>query len=292
MNTVQLECFLAVTEYLNFSRAAEAVNITQPAVSHQISSLEDELGVKLFVRTNKNVYLTPEGAQFINDADSIMKIAMGAKHRLVDSKANERIRLGIGCHSADELEITQNVLSGLREFYPNLYPDIRNIPFKSIDNLLADDTIQAMFSLKNTSDKNGISYKELYRCPIVCLCRNDSELAQKRSVELGELKGCAVINEKIKSHESLVKLQGMIISHSESSQLYFAGGGDCCHALVKAGFGYTIAPLLPIEYSDGLIRIPISDIEPLSFGIYYRDIQENPVLKKFVEIAEKMLSPQ
>lgn len=290
MNTVQLECFLAVAEYLNFSRAAEAVNITQPAVSHQISSLEDELGVKLFVRTNKNVYLTPEGAQFVNDADSIMKIAMSAKHRLMDSKANERILLGIGCHSSDELEITWNVLAGLREFYPNIYPDIRNIPFKSIDNLLADDTIQAMFSLKNSENKSGITYKELCRCPVVCLCRNDSELAQKRSVRLNELKGCAILNEKMKSHESLMKYQGMIASRSDRSQLYFASGGNCCQALVKAGFGYTIAPLLPVEYGDGLIRIPISDIEPISFGIYHRSLQDNPTLKKFVEISEEMLS--
>ena len=44
MNTVQLECFLSVANYLNFSRAAEHLRITQPAVSHQIGSLEDELG--------------------------------------------------------------------------------------------------------------------------------------------------------------------------------------------------------------------------------------------------------
>ena len=49
MNTVQLECFLAVAEYLNFSRAAESLKITQPAVSHQITSLEDELGARLFI---------------------------------------------------------------------------------------------------------------------------------------------------------------------------------------------------------------------------------------------------
>ena len=52
MNTVQLECFLAVAEYLNFSRAAESLKITQPAVSHQITSLEDELGARLFIRTS------------------------------------------------------------------------------------------------------------------------------------------------------------------------------------------------------------------------------------------------
>ena len=79
MNTVQLECFLAVAEYLNFSRAAEFLKITQPAVSHQITSLEDELGIRLFVRTSKNVNLTEAGLMFMEDASSILKIASGAK---------------------------------------------------------------------------------------------------------------------------------------------------------------------------------------------------------------------
>ena len=79
MNTVQLECFLAVAEYLNFSRAAESLKITQPAVSHQITSLEDELGARLFIRTSKNVTLTEAGFMFMEDASSIIKIASSAK---------------------------------------------------------------------------------------------------------------------------------------------------------------------------------------------------------------------
>ena len=53
MNTIQLECFIAVAEYLNFSKASRELKITQPAVSHQIQTLEEELGVKLFNRTSK-----------------------------------------------------------------------------------------------------------------------------------------------------------------------------------------------------------------------------------------------
>ena len=58
MNTIQLECFLSVAEHLNFSRASEELKITQPAVSHQIRSLEEELDVRLFRRTSKSVSLT------------------------------------------------------------------------------------------------------------------------------------------------------------------------------------------------------------------------------------------
>lgn len=52
---------MAVSNFLNFSRAAEQLRITQPAVSHQINTLEDELGVKLFYRTSKRVRLTQAG---------------------------------------------------------------------------------------------------------------------------------------------------------------------------------------------------------------------------------------
>ena len=61
MNTTQLECFVEVANYLNFSKAAQQLRLSQPAVSHQINTLEDELGVKLFHRTSKSVRLTQEG---------------------------------------------------------------------------------------------------------------------------------------------------------------------------------------------------------------------------------------
>ena len=82
MNTVQLECFVAVAEYLNFSKASRSLKITQPAVSHQIQALEEELETKLFNRTSKNVTLTQEGILFLTDAQLILKTAFSAKERL------------------------------------------------------------------------------------------------------------------------------------------------------------------------------------------------------------------
>lgn len=79
MNTTQLRCFLSVAEYLSFARAAEQLNMTQPAISHQISSLEKELDVQLFVRTTRSVTLTEEGSIFINDAKNIVKLPTAPK---------------------------------------------------------------------------------------------------------------------------------------------------------------------------------------------------------------------
>ncbi|MCA5964907.1 LysR family transcriptional regulator [Blautia sp. RD014234] len=82
MNTVQLECYMAVAENLNFARAAEQLHITQPAVTHQIDSLETELDVKLFKRTTRTVELTSPGWVFLGYARDILAKTAQAKNRL------------------------------------------------------------------------------------------------------------------------------------------------------------------------------------------------------------------
>ncbi len=125
---------MAVAQYLNFSKAAESVSITQPAVSHQIGSLEDELGVKLFVRTSKSVSLTREGIMFISDAEQILKIAGSAKFRLSEKPEDEPVRISIGCHNQAELNVLTPALREMSGLYDDLLPYIVLTPFKSIDN--------------------------------------------------------------------------------------------------------------------------------------------------------------
>ena len=95
MNTTQLECFMTVANFLNFSRAAEVLRITQPAVSHQINALENELGVKLFHRTSKSVRLTQAGYLFTQYADEILRISGLSKERLKAAQEVHSVRLGV-----------------------------------------------------------------------------------------------------------------------------------------------------------------------------------------------------
>ena len=108
MNTVQLECFVSVAEHLNFSRASESLHVSQPAVSHQIQTLENELGVKLFKRTSKSVELTEEGMLFLADARYILKTTFEAKERL--SKHTHYTSFDIGCRRRLELNLLPDAL--------------------------------------------------------------------------------------------------------------------------------------------------------------------------------------
>ena len=60
-----LRAFEAAARHLSFTKAAEELNVTQTAISHQIKRLEDELGLKLFIRQNRTLALTAEGRDYL-----------------------------------------------------------------------------------------------------------------------------------------------------------------------------------------------------------------------------------
>ena len=68
MNSQQLQCFIYVAERLNFTKAAEALYLSVPTVTHHIKSLEEELGIQLFYRSSRVVKLTENGEKFYFDA--------------------------------------------------------------------------------------------------------------------------------------------------------------------------------------------------------------------------------
>ena len=79
MELRHLRCFVAVAEELNFRRAAERLRVAQPAVSAQIKSLEEKLGVRLFERTTRSVLLTSAGRVFLDEARNVLGAASQAE---------------------------------------------------------------------------------------------------------------------------------------------------------------------------------------------------------------------
>ncbi|PKV51201.1 LysR family transcriptional regulator [Aquimarina sp. MAR_2010_214] len=72
MNIQQLKSVVVLSEKLNFTRAAEELNIVQPALSRQIKQLEDQIGAVLFKRDKRNVKLTPAGQHFIKEVKKLL----------------------------------------------------------------------------------------------------------------------------------------------------------------------------------------------------------------------------
>ena len=93
-----LRTFQCVASCLNFSKAAEMLNFSQPTVSTQIQMLEEELGQKLFVHVGKKTYLTPEGTILKEDADRILCMAEEVSLKFQSMTNTTRI-LKIAAHS-------------------------------------------------------------------------------------------------------------------------------------------------------------------------------------------------
>jgi DNA-binding transcriptional LysR family regulator len=96
MELRHLRYFVAVGEELHFRRAAERLHVAQPAVSEQVRKLEQELGVKLFDRTQRSVALTPAGAAMLEEARRVLRHAEVAQQaaRSAGERATMRLRVG------------------------------------------------------------------------------------------------------------------------------------------------------------------------------------------------------
>ncbi len=97
MNIRDLAYLVALADFRNFSRAAEAVHVTQPTLSMQIKKLEEELGVQLVERVRKELMLTPVGVEIVERAREILREAQVIKEiarRAIDPESGA-LRLGI-----------------------------------------------------------------------------------------------------------------------------------------------------------------------------------------------------
>ena len=285
MNDGQISCFLAVAETLNFARAAEMLNITQPAVTHQIRSLEGELGVKLFRRTTRLVELTAEGWLFLEDARQLQTISRRARLRFEYPSEQEVRTFPIGCHSPAQLLLLPDVLRALAQQHPGLHPQLRVVPFQHLYRLLAEGEVEAILSFREPEEQKAPGrYRELCRMRQVCLCTPSSPLAERDSVTLDDLSQERLVVYDPLRVPPMSGLQAQLIGQRPLPELYLCESVEAGLILVEAGFGVSLLPEPLVPPGSGLICLPVEGTEPLSFGIYYQSVEDNPVLRDFVRL--------
>ena len=96
MELYQLRSFAAIAETGNLTRAAEKLHVSQPAVSAQIRSLEDELDLALFARTPAGMELTPAGQRVLADAERVLAAAQVLRNHARALKNEVAGKVGVG----------------------------------------------------------------------------------------------------------------------------------------------------------------------------------------------------
>ena len=291
MNTTQLECFMAVANYLNFSRAAGQLQITQPAVSHQISTLEDELGVKLFLRTSKSVRLTRAGMMYVHYAQELLKLSALSRARVQEFQESLSVRLGIGCRNFLELKLLTPLLERLHQSMPMLVPAVRLVPFASLDNLLEEEDVQVIFTFRDSAPPKA-DYREFFKCPVVCACSRAHLLAGKTVLTIKDLQnaGRMATCPRTVYPERFLQLQGHLMSGRRAEELFLCDQMEVVQTLVASGYAFAILPDIPGTHTEGLCYIPVEDTPEFSYGAAYLKSSLTPSLRKFLKLLDELLN--
>ena len=180
MELKQLQYFLAVAEHLNFSRAAEALYISQPALSYQIAELERELGTELFLRDRRKVYLTTTGAALIQPA----KETLAASGRLLQlaknhfSELEEEISLRVGFDSTEDHFETTRITEILAKFsnqHNGVRLEMMRAPFpECADQVIYGDLDVAFLILRHKEHlPPDLTFYPVYHSRIVMVVSED-----------------------------------------------------------------------------------------------------------------------
>ncbi|MEE0435894.1 MAG: LysR family transcriptional regulator [Peptococcaceae bacterium] len=288
MTTDQLRSFLAVAEHLNFTKAAEELHITHPAVSQQIRNLERELDVQLFQRSTRSVRLTDAGRVFLDDARQMVEIAVRAKRRFSGAGEAEVEHLSIGAYSYPCLFQLAPVLERLRASHPSLHPRLHVVPFQHIYRHLYDGNLDVVLAFQEEKNsKIHANYRAFSDVPLVCFCAPSHPLASATRLCLDDLRAWQlVLIAPSRAALSVSRLQGQLLGEHHPADCYICDSAEAAMVLVEAGYGIAILPASLVPPSAAhLVRIALEGVAPVSYGAYYRSLEGNTLVKDFIEQA-------
>ena len=291
MNIFQLECFISVSDNLSFARASEEMHVSQPAITMQIQSLEKELGVKLFKRTTRLVKLTNEGLIFLNDARNIVGISKRAIRRFESPDEGRLHFLSLGSYNLPNFLYIAPILNHLNHDINNFRPILRFVPFRQIFRLLIDGDLDIILGFKENDTLNyKVNYLELTKVNIVCVMSKDNPLADLKEVSLTDLKKESVVLCGPNSQrQDATHLHSVIGEDKPVSKICYAENIEALITLIKAGLGISVLPDNLVSEEFNLCKIPLKNTKKLSFGIYYKSINDNPLIKNFIDLAKELL---
>lgn len=294
MQIRQLEYFVAVSEHLNFTRAAEQFYIAQSSITQQIKALEEEVGVKLFNRNNRHVELTPAGKTFLEDARAIIKRSSDAVARARQSGTEFTGHLNFGFIKGYEKTDLSETLSKFHESYPNISLNLLRENVSELYDGLLDHSLDYVINMKYSEDDMEKIESRLLGCyPLMAVLPVAHPLSHKGSIKRSELKGYPFIDIK-RSETRYGEKTAIMNAFSKAGFLpeksYVSNDIETSLLAVAAGLGYA---LLPGYITDSLytknnvVAVPLEgENRRIAIVGAWNPENKNPALEKFREFME------
>ena len=290
MNTMQLACFTEVASTLSFSQAANNLHVSQPTVSHQIKSLEDELGCQLLARSTRSVSLTDEGFALIGYAHDILELSERAKRRLAGAEVVSAKTLRIGVNDCIEAQALSPVLAELRRRDEGFDPVIRMAPHSVLVEMVEDGRLDVVMEYRDPAGApaGATVFRRLREAPAALVCAADDPLADGANapVELAVL-GDAVRVAVGSPHvlpPAISAMQRELLAHVDPKRVMMCPNIEVILALVSAGIACTLLPDVAALRREGLRFLPVKGVGPAICGVRTRRGRLPKLLSDFIAL--------
>lgn len=250
INLYQLKTFHAVARRMSFSKAAEDLMLTQPAVSRQISGLEKFLGAKLFTKKGRGITLTLSGKCLYEQLDHIFELIEDAVRTTVQTSNLKKgtIRLGI-CSSAPQTFLSQVMLSFYARF-PDIELDVYTGNSQWIIELAQENRIDVGIIL-GVWKRANIQLEPLISEPLVKISHTKESIGLSSSTFLIRETGSGL---RLIQNEYLEEINGTLSKVMELTDIQLILN------LVSRGYGWTVLPktLIPPHFNISIHQEPLS----------------------------------
>lgn len=284
-----LRYFVAVAQDLHFTRAAEILYVSQPALSKQIRALERQLRVTLFDRDPGNVRLTPAGAALLPYAERMLDSWEEATTSL--ARASD-CKLMIGMHTSPGRGLLPKVRALMVESCPDAELELRHVPWSDHSAGLADGATDAAF-VWLPLEQPPYRWVTIAREPRLVALPNDHPLAHREQVSIvdlfdepflalpasaGPLRDYWLALDERDGHP--VRITGEINNTDETYEAVASGIGIC---LLAAGNA-------PIFARGGLTMLPVADLTPSELVLAWHERRCPPLLETFARLCQQVAS--
>jgi DNA-binding transcriptional LysR family regulator len=259
MEMHQVRYFLAVAQELNFSRAAEICNVTQPSLSRAIQQLEGELGGPLFHRERHLTHLTDLGQMVLPHLETVYNAAVKAKKLSQDLSQLKRVPLKLGIMSTISPDEIVDLISALKMRYDGLELRLCDAGARDLrEHLLAGDLEAIIYALPGEESDERMHVIPLFREQMVIAVHQGHRLARDRAFPVKELNGEYYIHrvncEFAGYADHILEEKGVTCMPT-----YWSERDDWTLAMVAAGLGFAFMPENAVKH-PGVVALPV--VEP------------------------------
>lgn len=291
MELKQLQYFVALAEHLNFSRAAEALYISQPRLSYQIAELEKELGTLLFIRDRRKVFLTPAGGAVLPLATKILECTQDihsmAHHGFPETENLQSLNVAFD-QTEDHFESTgvTNLVARFSTEYPNVDLRLQQTSYENCIVRLMDESLDVAFLVlrHNESLPNNLNSKVIFTDRLVLVTRRDSEV--NSCVEA--LQKYPLISVETRPH-ALTRILWYFEQEDIAITPITVDSIPASFAYVQAGKGAIILPqnyFKQHDYRDLCAHEIPSEVASLRHVLVWNRAHQNPCIQRLASLAK------